>query len=109
MVRERQNHGGTESWDFTGVNILLRTESLTQRAQRPQRKKEVRRPEEQDKFGASERLLHLHKKSCRDCKNVTDCSAKERGNRQILRTSFCALMVRCDTRPGFLSLPYTFC
>ena len=37
-VRERQNYGGTESWDFYWSNMLLKTESLTQRAQRPQRK-----------------------------------------------------------------------
>src|SRR5260370_30270557 len=51
MVRERQNYDGTESWDFTGANIILKTESLTQRSQRWQRKKEVRRSEERDKFG----------------------------------------------------------
>ena len=39
MVRERQNYDGTESWDFTGVNILLKAESFTQKAAKAAKKK----------------------------------------------------------------------
>ena len=98
--QSRKCQGTTELWrdrimGFYWSNMLLKTESLTQRAQRPQRKKEFRRSEQQspslslsDLCGLCVRSircwLHLHKQSCQDCRNVTDSVAVQRahsGNR----------------------------